>query len=119
MLYFADLLECRLRKASTDSSVTSNDILEVVLQAVRKSNRVLTFVSELPSVSRDLLESSGVDELDEILTMVDEDHFCEPSRSLSIDTALKTVRRVASKCSETQREVRSIHGFVRTKVRIP
>ena len=104
-----DSLEYRLKKASTDSSVASNDILEVALQAVRMSNRVLTYVSEMPAVSSDLLESSGIDELEEILTMIDEGRFCEPSRSLSINTALKTVTRVAIKCSKTHREVRSIH----------
>lgn len=104
-----DALESRLRRARTDATVSGHDILEVALPAVRKSNRALTSVSNMPAVSQDLLELSGVDELDNILTMVEEDDFDGVARNLSIDTALKIVTRVATKCSTTQREVQSIH----------
>lgn len=104
-----DALETKLRRAIIDPAISSHDILDVAVPAVRASNRALTEVSNMPAVSKDLLASSGVDELDNVLTMVEDGSFEGVTRNLGINTALKIVTRVATKCSATQREVQSIH----------
>lgn len=104
-----DALETKLRKASKQPGIDSDEILEVALPAMRVSSRALIAVSNMPAVSLDLPLASGVDELDEILTMADDNAFDSPQRNLHIGTALNIVTRVAAKCATTKRDVQSIH----------
>ena len=61
-----DLLEAKLRKGLNNADVTSGDMLEAALQASRTAVRAMTSVSELPTVSIDLVSATKVDELENI-----------------------------------------------------
>jgi len=104
-----DALEVMLKRASKRATIDSHEILNVALPAVRISGRALTAVSGMPAVSQDLVNLSGVDELDQILTMADDGAFDEATRSLHITTALNIVTRVAARCASTKLEVQSTH----------
>lgn len=104
-----DALEVMLRRASKKTSISSHDILNVALPAVRISGRALTAVSGMPAVSQDLVSLSGVDELDEVLTLADDEAFDSSTRALHINAALNIVTRVSARCASTKLEVQSTH----------
>lgn len=104
-----DLLEAKLRKGLSNANVTSEDMLEAALPAGRTAARAMTSVSEMPTVSIDLVLATKVDELDAIWTMASDGAFESPSRKLHIQTALNIVTRVTANMSSAKRNLTHTH----------
>lgn len=104
-----DVLESKLRRGLNHDSVTSADVLEVALPAGRTCARSMRTISEMRTVTEDLVVSTNVDQLDEIWVMADEGEFENKARALHFRTAIHIVTRVSANMASAKAQLTSAH----------